>query len=76
MPETGKKGGKAIMPLLVFSVPDMSCQHCVKRIREALSRAGVEADVSLETKTITTNTNDPERIVRILDDAGYDALRQ
>jgi len=76
MPETGKKGGKAIMPLLVFSVPDMSCQHCVKRIREALSRAGVEADVSLETKTITTNANDPERIVRILDDAGYDALRQ
>jgi len=64
------------MPLLVFSVPDMSCQHCVKRMREALSRAGVEADVSLETKTITTNTNDPERIVRILDDAGYDALRQ
>ena len=64
------------MPLLVFSVPDMSCQHCVKRIREALSRAGVEADVSLETKTITANANDPERIVRILDDAGYDALRQ
>ncbi|MPN39887.1 hypothetical protein SDC9_187421 [bioreactor metagenome] len=76
MPETGKKGGKAIMPLLVFSVPDMSCQHCVKRIREALSRAGVEADVSLETKTITTSANDPELIVRILDDAGYDALRQ
>ncbi len=64
------------MPLLVFSVPDMSCQHCVKRIREALSRAGFEADVSLENKTITINANDPEQIVRILDDAGYDALRQ
>ena len=64
------------MPLLVFSVPDMSCQHCVKRIREALSRAGFEADVSFETKTITINADDPEQIVRILDDAGYDALRQ
>ena len=54
----------------------MSCQHCVKRIREALSRTGFEADVSLETKTITINADDPEQIVRILDDAGYDALRQ
>ena len=61
------------MALLVFSVPGMSCQHCVKRIREALSRAGLDAEISLEKKTIELMTDDPEKIVRILDEVGYDA---
>ena len=34
-------------------VEDMHCEHCVKRINNALENAGIKFTVSLEEKTVT-----------------------
>ena len=38
-----------------ISVPDMHCEHCVKRIDTALSSVGISFEVSLENKTVTVD---------------------
>ncbi|MDD2206240.1 MAG: heavy-metal-associated domain-containing protein [Aminobacterium sp.] len=59
---------------LKFHVPDMSCAHCVKRITTALEEAGYSGfNVDLETKTVHIETEDPQKIMDILDEAGYSA---
>ncbi len=61
---------------LRFTVPDMSCGHCKKRIEEALvSRKGIESlSVDLDSKTVTVETElSPEEIISVIDEAGYDA---
>lgn len=58
----------------VFSVPDMSCQHCVGRIKKALDAAGIAGyDVDLASKEVRVETDAPEKIAAVLDDAGYPA---
>jgi copper chaperone len=58
----------------VLSVPDMSCQHCVQRITEALRRIGEEdLQVLLEQKQVRVNTDCIEGVLAALDDAGYTA---
>ena len=59
----------------VFSVPDMSCQHCVGAISKALSDAGFSGyEVLLDSKEVKVDTDAPEKVPAILDDAGYPAL--
>jgi len=36
-------------------VPDMHCEHCVKRINNALCEAGIKYEVSLEDKCVTVD---------------------
>ena len=36
-----------------ISVPDMHCENCVRRIKEALSELKIEANIDLESKTVT-----------------------
>ena len=36
-----------------ISVPDMMCEHCVKRITNALTEAELKFTVSLDTKTVS-----------------------
>jgi copper ion binding protein len=62
---------------VVLSVPDVSCQHCVKTINGALGQLpGVEAvSTDIPTKTVHLRY-DPdqltmEKIETTLDDAGY-----
>lgn len=58
----------------VFSVPDMSCQHCAGRIKKALDAAGISGyEVALESKEVRVETDAPEKIAALLDDAGYPA---
>lgn len=58
----------------VFSVPDMSCQHCVGRIKKALDAAGIVGyDVALASKEVSVETDAPEKIVALMDEAGYPA---
>ena len=57
-----------------FSVPDMSCQHCAGRIKKALDAAGIsDYEVVVESKEVHVETNAPEKICAVLDDAGYPA---
>ena len=63
------------MSKLVFSVPDMSCNHCIMRISKALESAGLNAfEISLEEKTVTVEASDAEAVRAVIDEAGYDAV--
>lgn len=39
--------------MTVLKVPGMHCEHCVKRIKDALAAVELECDISLEDKTVT-----------------------
>ncbi len=60
-----------------LSVPDVSCEHCVKTINGALGVvAGVEqVHVDIPSKTVSLTYDEQqvsmERIEEILDEAGY-----
>ena len=58
----------------VFSVPEMSCDHCVAAITGAVSPIdGVESvTIDLQAKTVAVVGGDREAIVAAIDDAGYD----
>lgn len=60
--------------MIEMNVPDMSCNHCVQAIREAV--AGVDAsarcDVDLGTKRVAVESAlPPSDFVEALEDAGY-----
>ncbi|MBV9707532.1 MAG: heavy-metal-associated domain-containing protein [Chloroflexi bacterium] len=61
----------------VLSVPDISCQHCVRTINEALGKlSGVEKVVSdIPSKTVhlryDPNQLSMQQVEAALDDAGY-----
>jgi copper chaperone len=61
----------------VYSVPDVSCQHCVSAITKELTQIdGVRnVDVDLEKKTVTVDAAESvpeERIREGIDEAGFD----
>jgi copper chaperone CopZ len=64
------------MTTITFSVPDMSCQHCVNRITKTLevadNTAKIEADVSSKRVAVTSSLSQ-ETIVKLLDDVGFNA---
>ncbi|HRV97098.1 MAG TPA: heavy-metal-associated domain-containing protein [Aminobacteriaceae bacterium] len=62
------------MAKFVFSVPDISCNHCKMRISKALEAAGVkEFEVSVESKKVTAEAQDAAKVQAVIEDAGYDA---
>ncbi len=67
---------------VVLSVPDVSCEHCVKTVNEALATlSGVESvDTDIPTKSVHLRY-DPsqlsmEQIETALDDAGYTVAKE
>ena len=61
-------------PTTQYSVPDMSCQHCVDAITTQVSAVGgvTAVDVDLETKKVTVTGGDHVAIVEAIDEAGFD----
>lgn len=61
-----------------FLIPDMSCEHCKKRITSAVAESGGTVDaVDLETKRVTVTSDLPlEELVALIDEAGYTAQIQ
>ena len=57
-----------------YSVPGVSCEHCVTAITDhVLPLLGVESvDVDIEAKTVFVIGGDDGAIVAAIDDAGYD----
>ena len=56
----------------VFYVPEMSCQYCVGVISKALQTAGFSNyEVLLGSKEVKVVTDSTDKIVALLDDAGY-----
>lgn len=63
-----------------FKVPDVSCDHCVKAIKDELFKInGVETiDVDISSKLVTVVHDDrvtDEQLVAGIDEAGYDVAR-
>lgn len=58
-----------------LNVPDMSCEHCVRRITEALTDAGLDFRVDLPTHTVEVAGEDEalQTAIAALDDIGYEA---
>jgi copper chaperone len=69
-------GTEPTMSTISYSVPDISCGHCVTAItREVSAVAGVETvAVELKTKTVTVSGAplDEAAIVAAIDEAGYE----
>ena len=57
-----------------FSVPDISCQHCVDAITNEVSAVeGVDTvTVDLETKVVSVVGGDEDQVLAAIDEAGYD----
>ncbi len=53
-------------------VPDMSCNHCVKRISNALKEGGIETfHIDLEKKEVRVNTTQLREVLHILEEIDY-----
>ena len=54
-------------------IPDMTCGHCEKRIREAVSSlGGTVTSLDLETKKVIVEVDvSKETLLKAIDDAGY-----
>ncbi|MBN1332544.1 MAG: heavy-metal-associated domain-containing protein [Synergistales bacterium] len=62
------------MDKYLLRIPDMSCQHCVNRISQALDEAGISKyRVDLESRTVTVETENLNEVLLALDEAGYSA---
>ena len=57
-----------------YTVPDISCQHCVDAITSEVGAVpDVErVDVDLDTKVVRVVGGAPEAVVAAIDEAGYD----
>ncbi|MCS7232855.1 MAG: heavy-metal-associated domain-containing protein [Synergistetes bacterium] len=58
----------------ILKVPNISCDHCKKRIAKALEELGLkDFNISVEEKKIELNTENIEPILKKLSDIGYPA---
>lgn len=60
--------------MIELNVPEMSCDHCVKTIRNAVGRvdAGASCEVDLEGKRVRVQSaRPPSDFVEALEDVGY-----
>ena len=60
-----------------YSVPDISCQHCVDDITTEVTKVEGVTDVTvdLDTKTVAVIGGDETAIVAAIDKAGYDVTQ-
>ncbi len=60
-----------------YSVPDISCQHCVDAITTEVTKVDGVTDVTvdLDTKTVAVIGGDETAIVAAIDEAGYDVTQ-
>lgn len=58
-----------------FLIPDMTCEHCKKRIISVIEESGGTVDaLDLETKLVAVTSDlQPEKLVALIDEAGYTA---
>jgi copper chaperone len=62
--------------MMTFTLPDMSCGHCVATVTKAVKALdkGAELKADLASKTVTVETTaDAAAVARALEEAGYPA---
>lgn len=59
---------------VIYSVPDISCDHCVNAItKEVTAVAGVtDVSVDLTAKTVAVSGGETAAVVAAIDEAGFD----
>lgn len=57
----------------ILKVEDMHCGKCVERITKALLAEGIQANISLDEKTVAVDEASADKAVSILDEIGFDA---
>lgn len=63
------------MTMTILKAEEMSCNHCVERIHNALKEASIEHEISLEDKTVSIKDSESTKeAVEILDDLGFSAV--
>ena len=68
------------METTVLNVDGMSCEHCVKAVKDALEALpgviGVEVDLEIGTVTVEHDSiqSPPEQIANEIEDQGYDVI--
>jgi len=60
---------------VTLSVPDISCGHCVSRVKKALGEGGIEAQVDLDSKVVTVDADKEEAARNILAGIDYPAAK-
>ena len=60
---------------VTLSVPDISCGHCVSRVKKALGEGGIEAQVDLDSKVVTVDADNEEAARNILAGIDYPAAK-
>ena len=57
-----------------FSVPDMSCQHCIDAITTQVAKVEGTTDVTidLDTNTVTVAGGTRPELISAIDEAGFD----
>lgn len=56
-----------------FKVPDITCAHCEKAIKQELSKGGpeIKVDVDLKSKIVTVDNLPDDRVLFLLKEIGY-----
>ena len=57
----------------VFKVPDMTCAHCEKAIKQELTKGGpeIKVNVNLKDKTVSVENLTDDRVIFLLKEIGY-----
>jgi copper chaperone len=57
-----------------YRVPDMTCGHCVRSLRDAFDRhlPGVPVDIDLAKREVSSETADPAALADAIRAAGYE----
>lgn len=65
------------MTTRTFSVPDISCDHCVQAITKEVSplEGVTELSVDLDAKTVSVAGGDDAAIIAAIDEAGFDVAQ-
>lgn len=57
-----------------LTVDNMNCQNCVKKIEQTLTLNNINANVELDTKTVTIQLEkDREKAIKLINHIGYNA---
>lgn len=61
------------MAQVLLSVPDMTCNHCVRRLEAILARRGEKGTIFLAEKRMQVETEDLPALLAELEEKGYPA---
>lgn len=63
--------------MTLLKVPDMHCEKCVERITNALTKAKISFQVSLEDKSVTIDGDEAcvQTAIEELDEIGFEASK-